>query len=206
MHLQVEFTRVNKEKDGSLIYDSKEVENHIRNILNKKGMSKEMIEKSLREHSEAKTGTDLILSSGMRVKKASYSEIWQKPGPSRLDHRVIALLAYNFLCLLKGNTIFVNHFDGIRDFLLNGNMTDQVKIEEFPYTNSYAPYHRLWIESENDSTMVFILLFGSIVLKLSIKNVVIPGGNYIFIMDLLKRKIHSAMSFEEANNGEIFST
>ena len=171
-----------------------------------KGFSKEKIEVSLREYSEAEADTEVILSSGMRVIKSLYSDIWQKPGPTRLEQRVSALLAYNFLCFLLGDDIFANHFDDIRDFLLNENMTEQIKIEEFPYTNSYAPYHRLWIETDKNCTIVFILLFGSIGLKVHIQNIVISGGSYIFVEDLIRRRILSASSFEEASNGEIQAT
>jgi len=194
------FTLVTKEKDGSLIYDSKEADKHILSILKKEGKSKEMIEESLREYSEAEAGTEVILSSGMRILKSSYSEIWQKPGPTTLDQQVIALLAYNYLCFLLGNDIYVNHFNGIRNLLLNGIVTDQINIEQIPYMNSYAPYHKLWIETDNNSTTIFIVLFGSIGLKLGMHNIVIQGGNNILEMDLIENEVYSAMPFEEENN------
>jgi len=197
-------TRAKKEEDGSLVYGIDEAEGHLRRLLEKGEVSQEEIENALKKYSEADADVEVTMPDGSTVIKRKYTDHWQKPGPTRLDPRIPTLLAYNYLCVVLGHDIFINHLDGMRDFILNSTETEQLVVEEFPYTNDYAPYHRLWLETEENSTSVYVLLFGSIGLKVTIKNVVVSGGDYIVLIDLKGNRVLSAISFKEAKKGNIF--
>jgi len=198
-------SKAEKAHDGSINVDRQDTEKKLREILAKEGLSKEDIEKKLDEFKKIEVDKPHKLTDNITVIKRKFVEWFQKPSEPYMDERVIALIAYNYLCMVIGDIILDARMDFIRGFILNGTKTDNLIIEQIPYTNKYAPYHKIFSEPEETEIKVTIVLFGSIVCFVTVKNLSAPKNyNWILVQDLEERSVMISESFEAVKKREIY--
>ncbi len=143
--------KAEKSDDGSINIDRKDTEKKLKEILTKEGLTKEEIEKKLDEFEKVEVGKRHKLTDGLTIIKRRFVSWFQKPSNTNLDNRVIALIAYNYLCMVIGDTILDLRVNFLREFILKGTETDNLIIEQIPYTNQYEPYHKIFFEpGDND--------------------------------------------------------
>lgn len=192
------------EKDGSLVVDRKDSENSLKNQLKKEGYTEEQIEKKLKEFSNLKVEQPFQISNTLKVIKRKFRSFFPLPGDVDMDERIIALIAYNYLCIVVGDIVFDEGFNAVRKFILNGIKTDRIVIEQFPYNGPYKPYHKLYMESLEDRTKVSIVLFGSIAYVISFLYIKIMAENHVIIQDLVEKKLYFSLNIEDAKQGLYF--
>jgi hypothetical protein len=198
-------TKVSKKEDGSIIYDESESEKHLRKILAKQGLEKLEIEKTLLNIRSSPLNEWLRLPSKGAVKRFRYDDVYQIPGRTEMDDRIVVLIAYNYLCLLLGKLVFNDRLQFIREFILSGTLTEQISIDQQFYTNEYQPFHRIHYEASDVSITIKILLFGSIHHVVTFWGMTTYRSNKILIEDLKYKRIVFAETFEEAEREGFFT-
>lgn len=198
-------SKAEKANDGSLNVDRQDSEKKIREILAKEGLSIEEIETKLEEFKNIEVDKPHKLTDSITVIKRKFVEWFQKPSEPDMDDRVIALIAYNYLCMVIGDIIIDSRMNFIREFILNGTKNDNLIIEQIPYTKEYAPYHKIFSEPGDTEIKVTIVLFGSIICIATIKNLSAPKGyNWILVQDLEEKSVMISESFEAVKRREIY--
>ena len=198
-------SKAEKASDGSINVDRQDSEKKIREIFAKEGLSKEEIDSRLDEFKNIEVDKPHKLTDSITVVKRKFVSWFQKPSEPYMDERVIALIAYNYLCMVIGDIIIDSKMNFIREFILNGTKTDNLIIEQIPYTNEYKPYHKIFSEPEETEIKITIVLFGSIVCIVTVKNLGAPKDyNWILVQDLEERSVYISESFEAVKKREIY--
>ncbi len=198
-------SKAEKANDGSINVDRQDTEKKLREILTKEGLSKENINKNIDEFKNIEVDKPHKLTDSITVIKRKFISWFQKPSESSMNERVIALIAYNYLCMTIGDVVIDSSMNFIREFILNGTKTNNLIIDQIPYTNKYAPYHKIFYELEETDTKITIILFGSIVCFVTIKNLSAPKDyNWILVQHLEERSLSICESFEAVKKREIY--
>jgi|GEM_PF-3835829 len=195
-------SKAGKDEKGVVTIDRKDTEKNLRGILEKEGFSASEIDKKLSTFNGYKIDAPLRLSNAITVIKRKFISLFPKSEDVDMDNRIITLIAYNYLCITTGETIFDESFDVVRKFILEGTETEHLLIEQFPYNGPYKPYHKIYREILEDRTKVTIVLFGSIAYVISFLNIIIvPDNNFLLIQDLEDKKLYFSATIEESRKG-----
>lgn len=198
-------SKAEKADDDSINVDKQDTTKKIREILAKEGLSKEEIEKKLEEFKKVEVDMPHKLTDRITVIKRRFVSWFQKPSESNMDDRVIALIAYNYLCMVIGDIILNSRMNFLREFILDGTKTENLIIDQIPYTNKYEPYHKIFSEPGETEIKVTIVLFGSIICLVTVKNLSAPKNfNWILVQDLEERSVLISESFEAVKRREIY--
>ncbi|MCJ7554889.1 MAG: HNH endonuclease [Ignavibacteriaceae bacterium] len=198
-------SKAEKADDGSINVDRQSTDKKLREILGKEGLSKEEIENKLDEFKKIEVDKQHKLTDSITVIKRKFFSWFQKPSEAYMDERVIALIAYNYLCMVIGEIIIDSRMNFLREFILDGTKTDNLIIDQIPYTNKYAPYHKIFSEPGETEIKVTIVLFGSIISFVTVKNLSVPKEyNWILVQDLEERSVMISESFEAVKKREIY--
>lgn len=198
-------SKAEKSTDGSINIDKQDTEKKIKEILTKEGLTKEEIEKKLDEFEKVEVGKRHKLTDSITVIKNRFVSWFQKPSDTNIDDRVITLIAYNYLCMVIGDIILDSRMNFLREFILEGTKTDDLVIEQIPYTSKYEPYHKIFSEPGDTDIKVTIVLFGSIICIVTVKNLTAPKDfNWILVQDLEERSVMISESFEAVKRREIY--
>lgn len=165
-------------------------------------MSEEEISKRIELYKGYKIDAPLKLSNALTVIKRKFISLFPKSNDIEMDNRIIALIAYNYLCASVGEPILNDYFNEIRGFILNGYESKNILIEQSPYNGPYQAFHKLYRENLEAKLRVNIILFGTIFYSATFLQLEIaPNVNQIIIQDLEDRKIYIAETIEEAKKG-----
>ncbi len=197
-------TEPHKREDGSLILDTKKGEKNMRQQLAKEGLTSNEIERSIQQLREAPENTQIRLSSERVAIKWGVESFFPTLEKPEMDPRLVALVAYNYLCLLLGKDIFNDWFDFLRRFILSGVQNDRLTIETFS-SRKYTCFHRLYPEFSHSGTKISLELFGWLVYIIQIKDLIIRAPNAVYIEDLKNKRFLLAESIEQAKRGEFHS-
>jgi hypothetical protein len=198
-------SKAEKGDDGSINVDRQDTEKKLIEILTKEGLSKEEIENKLDEFKNIEVDKPHKLTDSITVIKRKFISWFQKPSEPYIDERVIALIAYNYLCMVIGDIIIDSRMNFMREFILNGTKTANLIIDQIPYTNKYAPYHKIFSEPGETEIKVTIVLFGPIICIVTVKNLSAPKDyNWILVQDLDEASVMISESFEAVKKREIY--
>ncbi len=189
------------EKDGSLVVDRKDTESSLKSQLRKEGLTEEQIKIKLDEFSNLEVEKSFQISNTLKVIKRKFVSLFPLAGNVDMDDRIVTLIAYNYLCIAVGDTVFDESFNAAREFILNGSKSDKIVIEQYPYNGPYKPYHKLYLETLDDRTKVTIVLFGSIAYVISFLYIKIMTDNHVIIQDLAEKKLYFSLKIEDAKKG-----
>jgi len=198
-------SKAEKSADGYINVDRLDTEKKLKEILRKEGLNKEEIDEKISEFKKIDINKPYELTDTVTVIKRAFVKWFQKPSEAYIDERVIVLIAYNYLCMVTGEGICDYRMNFIRDFILNGTKTDNLIIEQIPFTNEYAPYHKIFSEPSDTEIKVTIVLFGSIISIVTVKNLSVPKKyNWILVQELEERSVLISDSFEAVKRREIY--
>jgi hypothetical protein len=198
-------TQAHRRNDGSLILDTRKAEKNLRTMLAKEGLEYGQINESLRRLKESPDNVRVRLSNQRSAIKWTVISSFPTLEKPEMSPRLVAMIAYNYLCLLIGNDVFNEWFAFMRDFILTGKPTDRIKIESFTSRN-YECYHRLYCEFDDEEARVKIVFFGWLLYVVHIAGFVYKGPDFVYVEDLKNKRGLLAESIELAKQGEFYST
>ena len=195
-------TKAGREKNGSIVVDQKDTESNLINRLKKEGLTNEEIEIRLDEFNKLPIDQHFQITRTLNVIKRKFVSVFPHSNDVDMDERIIMLMAYNYLCITIGETVFEEYFDSIRDYILKDIKTNRILIEQYPYNGHYKTYHKIYRETFEDRTKITITLFGSIVYIISFLQLkIMTSDNDIIIQELKNKNLYFAQTIEEAKKG-----
>jgi len=191
-----------KVNDSEIKIDKRDTDKNLKGLLKKEGFTDIEIEKKLNEFNMIKVNEPFKISNILTVIKRKFISWHPVADKVEMDNRIIALIAYNYLCITTGEMIFDDYFDSVREFILKGTTTDNLQFEQFPYNGIYKPFHKTYRETLEDRTNITIVLFGSIAYVVSFLNLkVMSNDNNIIIQELAEKKLYFSQTIQEAKKG-----
>ncbi|QOJ29807.1 MAG: hypothetical protein HRU80_13375 [Ignavibacteriales bacterium] len=195
-------TKAKKVSDNMINIDIRDVEENLRRLLKKEGLSENEIEEKLIKFHEQGSDEPIKLTNRHTIVKRRFLNWFPAASATNMDNRIIALMAYNYLCITTGEMIFDEYFDSVREYIKSGIISKYLQFEQFPYNGPYKPYHKIYRENKSDEIIVTIVLFGSIVYKVRFMNLrIMTDDNYIIIQELVDKKLYFAQTIQEAKKG-----
>lgn len=198
-----------QEEDGSIIYDSKKARKHIAKMLKKQGLPGHEIAEKIDSLKKRESGGTVRLSNNLRAANRETGPIelcfvdLREKRVLLLDERVIVLIAYEFLSLLAGKSIYDRCFDCVRAFIKGGDKSESLVIEHLRFL-SCGPYHEIYPQLSNTEVVVTIILFGEMVYRVHVKNIKLPSPDFVYAENLRNKKSLLAKSVEDAKRANCY--
>ena len=145
-------------------------------------------------------GEPLVLPGGQTFVKQPVSELFPDSTGCRVDERVPALIAYEFLALLLGEIIYDESFDGLRRYIRTGAKSNRHEVRRMAY-KEYEPAHMIAIEVQESDFNVNVCFFGWLVFVVKFKNSVWRGPDIVCREDLKLGRCFLAKSRSDARKG-----
>lgn len=192
--------QAHKRRDGSLVLDTKRGQKNVRQILAKEGFPSDEIDEKLKAFQNAPENAKVRLSKSTSAAKweiKSFSQSLKKPF---IGNRLVALVAYNYLCLLVGTEVFDKWFDFLRCFITSGESSDRLKIESLA-SRRYECSHKLYCEHDQQELRIKIVFFGHLMYIVHILGLVYRGPDVAYVEDLKLHRGLIAESLAKAKQG-----
>jgi hypothetical protein len=118
------------------------------------------------------------------------------------NDNAVSLIAFEYLSLLIGRSIYLPIFDHIRTKLLNHVETKYLKVNFFT-AEKPQPFHLIYPEFEKDKTTINIHLFGFAVAKVEFMNIHIQNTpDFCYLEDLINKESFGALSVAEGKSNK----
>jgi len=150
--------------------------------------------------SEADINVPITLPTGaIFMKRATGNFQPQLKGPL-VDHRLAALIAYEFMALLCGDKIYHQYMNGIRDFIRGGSSSDYFSVERL-CGSRYELYHSIHMEPAEKSCQIILRFFHWIVFAIRFERMIYEAQDMVYVEDLKKKRTLIAETRDEAKAG-----
>jgi HNH endonuclease len=194
-----------KKNDGSIILDTRKGRKNIAAMLAKDGLTPPEIEEALNKFKQTPDNQKVMLSKSLGAVRWGIQSLFPAINKPEMNPRLVLLIAYNFLCLLVGDFIFDRHLDFIRAQIVNGDISDRIRIESFG-SRKYDCYHRLSPEYMPDETRIKIVLFGWLIYVVHLHGIVCKCPDSAYAEDLKNKRGLLATSVKDAEQNVFYST
>ena len=186
--------------DGALTADEANTPRIIRSILSKEGYPESEIKKWEQECTEMPTNTEIRLPNGHVFKK--------QPGPPLIPayegvstcELAAALIGYEFLALLLGNTIYDAAFAHIREFIGDYQPKSNINVEHC-LSRTYHPRHQIDFVQNGRRVDISVNFLGASAYRITLFNVIGEIKDICFVEDLKRKKSFIAPSHVDARAG-----
>jgi hypothetical protein len=197
-------TEAHTREDGSLILDSRKGEKNIRQLLAKEGLSPRDIAHAIQKFKNAPDNTLVRLSSERVAVKWGVVSSFPALEKAEMSPRLVALIAYNSLCILFDKDVFNPWFDFIRGFIQTGAPDDRLRIESFS-SGRYDAFHRLYPKYGPNGATINLVFFGWLLYQIELKGLITNAPAPVYVEDLKNRRVLLAASVENAKKGDFHS-
>lgn len=187
-------------KDGSLILDSHNNISDIEQMLESDGLSENRVKDKISFLHSMEENKVYQLSETVKVAKWSIESMSPSLKGPVLDGKIIALIAYEFLSLLLGKTIYDDRLDFIRVFINGGGQSPNLIIERLT-SRQYGPLHGIYPEFLDSEIIINVILFRWLVFKVHLTKFRLKSNNYVYSEDLINKKTCIAESIDKAKQG-----
>ena len=190
-----------KQSDGSFVLPTKDAVSYLATKLTG--------EDGINEIESTKKASEIILSTpNLKMKRfnANYKFIRWNAADFKMDfenNRIVdqrspTLMAFEFLSLLLGKTIYDNKLNHIKSFVNNNSQTNNISVKYF-IGKKPLPFHRIFPEYLDDGVVVNIWLFEYVVYKVKfLKLIINKVPDFVYLEDLKNRKSLGAYTVKDA--------
>lgn len=123
------------------------------------------------------------------------------------DNSAMVLMAYEYMSLLLGNSIYDEAFNVIRKFIMQEETTDNIRVH-FYTSHKPQPFHLIYPEFLENKTVINIHLFEYMIAKVEFVNIHISNSpDFCYLEDLIERLSYGSLSVLDgkANQWRIFN-
>lgn len=165
-----------KRADGSIIQPLEQAPNALRMRLQRQRASQNEIDAALEKFRLAPEGSITNVAYGISVLKSSVSSVFPKLKSQQVDRLAILKIAYEFLALNLGRTIFDHYFDPVRCALLTkGDVPTLCSIQDRAARHrGYKPFHGLAVRNVAGGVAVKVRLFGLLSHHVLFRGLLVP--------------------------------
>jgi hypothetical protein len=191
---------------GILIQDTGVAQKTLKTKLAKSGMLLEEVEVWARVFSELEEEQPLITPNGEVFIKRELPQMRPELSTHLIDDRLPVLIAYEFLAVAIGSSIYHPIFDGIRDYIQGGEKGSQIIVTHLGGGKKYEAIHGLVIEPYENGVKILVRLFRWITYEIKFEGLHYGGPDAVYLEDLRTPKSLIALSHEDAKNGKWYTT
>ena len=173
--------RVNpsRQSDGSLVQPTENAPKAIRTMMERRGLGEAEIQEAMKRFEEGPEDSRVTLANGIDIVKWTVTEIHPALDSPRLDPVVPLKIAYEYLALHYGTSIFHPSLGPVREALgQDGPVPDVCRVERLR-ARRYRPFHGLVVEKNSPYPVVQIRLFGYLVYRVHFLNIRIAAGPHL---------------------------
>jgi hypothetical protein len=171
--------------DGSRILDTKEADDVLAKLLAKNKVSLDQVDTLKKAFVDLEEDIPLEIPGGYKFLKHPIPKLRPELKPEKkIDDRLPALIAFEFLAILCGNQILNEGFDPVREYICNGTPTNRVIVEQFIGGKKYDTAHAIIFEPIDSTIRVTIRLFRWITYVVTFTNVNFQRQRCIYFQDL----------------------
>lgn len=184
-----------------LTLDTNEAANTLHTKLIRHGLSSEEV--ATWKDKFVKLGEDapLQIPTGETFVKHLTPSLHPELGQFRVDDRLLALIAFEYLSLLIGKLIFRPSFNPIRQYIQSGVDTDVVTVEHFAAGRKYGTFHAIAVTPIEGAIRVDIRLFRWIASVITFNGFEYLGPDSVYFEDLKTPRSIFAPTRDDANQG-----
>lgn len=187
-----------QEAGGLIIQDTREASKTLEKKLLKNKIPLDDVERIKKVFAELSENVPLDVPGGFTFVKHPIPKLQPKLNPNeRIDNRLPALIAFEFLALLIGNSILDNAFDTIRKYIRYGIPTEIITVEQVRGKENDT-FHAIVVEPINNTIRIHVRLFRWITFFVTFQHFVYRGLDSVYIEDLKSGKSLYAKTREEA--------
>lgn len=190
-------TRARETNGNCLVMDTEDVPTYIRNTLKKQGVFGSEAECWVNRLAACENNEQLQLPTGDILIKNEAPVLLPKLTEGFVDNRVPVLIAFEFLALCIGNSIFGSEFDAVRKYIRLGIKTGQVEVLN-KTTRKYDPAHTLRFRVNKQRLAVVVQFFGWYVFEINFRRIPIPSKEIVYVEDLENKQRLMALSPKDA--------
>lgn len=119
-----------------------------------------------------------------------------------IDDRASALIAYEYIAILLGKSIYDEIFNPVRSYIMNGDENKHISVHKY-ITTKPQPFHLIYPEFFEDRTAIHIHLFEYAVYTVEIRNLRINNSpDVAHLEDLINNLSLWALSVKEAKDNK----
>jgi len=184
-----------KKDNNVFIMDTKDSYKHISKLLEKEGLTSNEISNKIKSFKNAENNIIVPISKTLKAERSSGKKINISLEGPRLDKRIPALIAYEFLSLIINNQIYNTRFDFIRDFIIENIKCDKLVIEEIQ--GKYELCHIIFPKFLPTEIIINIFLFGWHGFRVYLKGFQLSPPELVYLEDLRNSKVRFFNSIDE---------
>ena len=188
-----------KAPGGPRVQDFKGARSEISKRLDKIGCPEAKKNQFLDAFEKVPEGQPFIIP-GWQFVKHPMPDLYPDSSRVRVDERVPALVAYDYLGLLLADRIYDPSFDTLRRYIRTGEKSDRHDVRRLAF-NDYEPAHMIDIERGGSDFSVNVCFFGWLVFEVRFKNSVWRGPDPVYREDLTVGGCFVAKSRSDAKKG-----
>jgi hypothetical protein len=172
-----------KAKEGSLILPTDNGRKALRTKLQRQNHDEGTIEEALRRFDSAPDNISIAITPGIDAVKWTIHELKLDLSQNAfMDQALILKIAYEFLALHIGNSIYDNapQLNRVRDSLRTRTIDDNVCTIERLSRGKYEAMHGITCRSSNPVFVVLVMLFGEIVFRVTFHELGFEGCRFSY--------------------------
>lgn len=188
-----------------LIQDTGDALRTLERKLAKSGLPPIEIDALISEFKQLEENEPLETPTGEIFIKKPMPNLRPELSTQQIDDRFPVLIAYEFLAVALGKSIYHHIFDDVRDYIVSGSMSNKIIVNHFGGGKSYDAMHGLIIEPLENGVLVIIRLFRWITYQVRFEGFRYGGPDAVYVEDLRTPQSLIALSREDARNGKWLS-
>lgn len=160
--------------DGSLIQPTEDARGSIRTMLRRGGHTEAQINQAIGSFNAAPEDARVSIAEGIDVVNWTVQEVEPALTGKPLDSLVPLKIAYEYLALSFGISVFNRRLDSVRDALISRGQVPSDCLVEPLRSRNYLPIHGLVVERAQPHVSVLILLFGYLAFRVHFSTLAHP--------------------------------
>ncbi|MFQ5768126.1 MAG: hypothetical protein ACE5ID_09115, partial [Acidobacteriota bacterium] len=189
--------------DNSLVAETRTARKILRQMMVRHGTDVEAADRWLERFDQLRSEETLRFPAGIVAVKRKVPPLSPDLAGSPMDNRFPVLVALEFLALVAGNQVLADYFAPVRRYLRDGPEPIEVSVD-WLRTHHCSPWHELRATMTADGLQVDVVLFRSIVRRVTFHALGCLRDLPVYREDLGSSQSWLALSVEEARHGVFF--
>jgi hypothetical protein len=184
------------QRDESRVKSPERARVEVETTLRRRGATQAKIEAARRRIEQAPVDIRTPVAPGVAIKKGRAANVLPNLNAQFAPDTCYLSIAYLFLALLLGKTIYDPALQPVRDALTGAHDSRAWTVEPFMTRRNYEPWHGLAFEVEQPDLTVHIRLFGRLAWLVHFTDVRAPAASKApsYLLDLTTREEHWRLS------------
>jgi len=170
--------------DNSLIQPTPDARDAVETMLERRAVSDEQVQEALDRFDAAEDNQVARIFEEIHVARWNVGDIHPALDGPLIEDRFVLLIAYEFLAIVLGTTIYDANLAPIRDAIVTGaDTSDHVGIERL-HAQDYDPIHALTLRQAQPHVVVEVMLFRWLVFRVHFLRICTSVNLFAYVLNL----------------------